>query len=91
MKNIFLLHVIHVRIYEVCCVTRGLNASTNSIDSGQPSLTLYHKMPYFNENGEKKRFENIVGKRENAGNFLPFPQFFLHYTFKGSRQKFLKP
>ena len=30
---------------------------------------------------EEKYFENIVGKRENAGNqhFLLFPQFFLPY------------
>ena len=45
-------------------------------------LTVYHTVPTFND-VEKKPFENIVGKGENAGNqhfrlllqcFLPFPK-----------------
>ena len=41
-------------------------------------LTLYHTISTFNDLGEKKPFENIVGKGENAGHqhFLLFPQFF---------------
>ena len=41
-------------------------------------LTLYNKIQTFNY-PEKKPFENIVGKGENAGNqhFLFFPQCFL--------------
>ena len=41
-------------------------------------LTLYHKIPIFN-NLKKKPLENIVGKGENAGNqhFHLFPQCFL--------------
>ena len=43
-------------------------------------LTLYHTIPTLND-PEKKAFENIVGKRENAGNqhFLLFPQCFLPF------------
>ena len=42
------------------------------------SLKLYHTMMTFDAL-EKKAFENIVGKEENAGNqhFLLFPQCFL--------------
>ena len=41
------------------------------------NLTLYYTVPTLND-CEKKSFENIVGKGENAGNqhFFPFPKLF---------------
>ena len=43
----------------------------------QDYLTLYHKIKTFND-PEKRPFENIVGKGENAGtlHFLLFPPCF---------------
>ena len=43
-------------------------------------LTLNHTVPTFND-PEKKAFENIEGKEENAGNqhFLLYPQCFLPF------------
>ena len=42
------------------------------------TLTLYHTIQTFNDPPRKTRFENIVGKGENAGyqHFLLFPQSF---------------
>ena len=50
----------------------------NTFNKKLDSLTRYHTVPTFNNLG-KNRFENIVGKGENAGNkhFLLFPQCFL--------------
>ena len=44
------------------------------------NLTLYQTNPTLND-PEKEGFENIMGKRENAGNqhFLLFPQCFLPF------------
>ena len=46
----------------------------------QVLITLYHTMMTFNDT-ETETFENIVVKRENAGNqhFLLFQQRFLPY------------
>ena len=46
-------------------------------------LTLYHKMPNFNDSEKKKKtYQNIMGKGENAGNqhFLLFPPCFLPFS-----------
>ena len=60
--------------------------------SAQRGFNLYHTFPTFNDLNLKKKFGNIVGKGENAGNqhflifplrFLPFPNKFqyLGYNF----------
>ena len=45
---------------------------------------LFNPLPH-NLEGEKKHFENIVGKGENVDNqhFLLFPQCFLLHVFQG--------
>ena len=50
-------------------------------------LTLYHMIPTVNDLEEKKPFEDIVGKGENAGSphFFPFPTMFL-YPFQHNFQ-----
>ena len=44
-----------------------------------PLLTLHHTIPTFNDLENKRAFENIEGKGENAGNqhFHRLPQCFL--------------
>ena len=53
------------------------------LKSFSQSLTLYHTMTTFDKL-EKKPFENIAGKEENAGNqhFLLFPHCFLLWEKK---------
>ena len=62
------------------CLSHGFDDSCigKATVPWEDHLTLYHTIPTFND---KRPFENIAGKGENAGNqrFLLFPQCFQHY------------
>ena len=54
--NHSITYIVHVYTYRTSKV---------DVSSGQSFLTLYHTMATYDANGEK-RFENIMGKVENA-------------------------
>ena len=70
------LNYLNINNYVLCTVNREFNASTKGIDQISLCntrfffLDLYHATATFDALEDKKTFENIVGKGENA--FSPF-------------------